>query len=150
MITIGSQYCFENFFPLFYVDWRGLMRIIGPEILPGQLGLSQRPSGRPACPGTALTATSWSMTENMTVWVVYDRKIHCKRVYDTMCDFVYDTKHGYMVSGILLKIWVYDTKMYDTKCKTEKFLCWKVGLALPSKEDEYWKLVSRHNVRGIC
>ena len=118
MITIGSQYCFENFFPLFYVDWRGLMRIIGLEILPGQLGLSQRPSGRPACPGTALTATSWSMTENMTVWVVYDRKIHCKRVYDTMCDFVYDTKHGYMVSGILLKIWVYDTKMYDTKCKT--------------------------------
>ena len=37
-----------------------------------------------------------------------------------MCDFVYDTKHGYMVSGILLKIWVYDTKMYDTKCKTKK------------------------------
>ena len=36
-----------------------------------------------------------------------------------MCDFVYDTKHGYMVSGILLKIWVYDTKMYDTKCKTD-------------------------------
>ena len=66
------------------------------------------------------------MTENMTVWVVYDRKIHCKRVYDTMCDFVYDTKHGYMVSGILLKIWVYDTKMYDTKCKT--------GISLPLDE----------------
>ena len=58
------------------------------------------------------------MTENLAVLVVYDRKIHSKKVYDTMCDFVYDTKHGYMVSGILLKIWVYDTKMYDTKCKT--------------------------------
>ena len=25
---------------------------------------------------------------------VYDRKIHSKKVYDTMCDFVYDTKPG--------------------------------------------------------
>ena len=41
-----------------------------------------------------------------------------------MCDFVYDTKHGYMVSGILLKIWVYDTKMYDTKGKTAKTVNW--------------------------
>ena len=41
-----------------------------------------------------LTVTSWSMTEKLAVWVVYDRIIHCRKVYDTMCDFVYDTKHG--------------------------------------------------------
>ena len=40
------------------------------------------------------TVTSWSMTEKLAVWVVYDRIIHCRKVYDTMCDFVYDTRHG--------------------------------------------------------
>ena len=60
-----------------------------------------------------------------------------------MCDFVYDTKHGYMVSGILLKIWVYDTKMYDTKCKTFNwntlvkheliFLVWWINLVKKPK-----------------
>ena len=44
------------------------------------------------------------MTENLAVWAEYDRKIQCKSVYDTMCDFVYDTK------------------MYDKKCTTFKIM----------------------------
>ena len=34
------------------------------------------------------------MTEYMAVWMVYDAIYHCKKVYDTMRHFVYDTKHG--------------------------------------------------------
>ena len=34
------------------------------------------------------------MTEYMAVWLVYDTKNHSKKVYDTIRDFVYDTKHG--------------------------------------------------------
>ena len=38
--------------------------------------------------------TSLSMTEYMAVWLVYDTKNPCKKVYDTICDFLYDTKRG--------------------------------------------------------
>ena len=34
------------------------------------------------------------MTEYMAVWLVYDTKNHSKKVYDTIRDFVYDTKRG--------------------------------------------------------
>ena len=36
------------------------------------------------------------MTQYMAVWLVYDmtQKIIVKKVYDTIRDFVYDTKHG--------------------------------------------------------
>ena len=35
------------------------------------------------------------MTEYMAIWLVYDtRKVIVKKVYDTMRDFVYDTKRG--------------------------------------------------------
>ena len=34
------------------------------------------------------------MTEYMDVWLVYDTKNHSKKVYDTIRDFVYDTKYG--------------------------------------------------------
>ena len=34
------------------------------------------------------------MTEYMAVWMVYDTIYHCKKVYDTMRHFVYDTKRG--------------------------------------------------------
>ena len=38
---------------------------------------------------------------------VYDAIYHCKKVYDTMRHFI-----------IFFKNWVYDTKVYDTKCTT--------------------------------
>ena len=34
------------------------------------------------------------MTEYMAVWLVYDTKNPSKKVYDTIRDFVYDTKRG--------------------------------------------------------
>ena len=34
------------------------------------------------------------MTEYMAVWLVYDKKSHSKKRYDTIRDFVYDTKRG--------------------------------------------------------
>ena len=34
------------------------------------------------------------MTEYMADWLVYDTKNHSKKVYDTIRDFVYDTKCG--------------------------------------------------------
>ena len=46
------------------------------------------------------------------------QKITVKKVYDTIRDFVYDTKRGCNFLAKKAKKRVYDTKVYDTKCTT--------------------------------
>ena len=56
------------------------------------------------------------MTEYMAVWMVYDTKYHCKKVYDTMRHFVYDTKRGCNFFAKCAKI-----GCMTQKCMTQKY-----------------------------
>ena len=56
------------------------------------------------------------MTEYMAVWMVYDTIYHCKKVYDTMRHFVYDTKRGCNFFAKSAKI-----GCMTQKCMTQKY-----------------------------
>ena len=66
------------------------------------------------------TVTSWSMTEYMAVWLVYDTKNHSKKSVWHYTWLRVWHKTWVQFFGKKGKKRVYDTKVYDTKCTTKK------------------------------
>ena len=66
------------------------------------------------------TVTSWSMTEYMAVWLVYDTKNHSKKSVWHYTWLRVWHKTWVQFFGKKGKKRVYDTKVYDTKCTTSR------------------------------